>query len=159
MSEKPQTHNGDLAHLPPALLPLTEQKRWVVWDWELRKTKTAEKWTKPPRQADNPNRNAKSNDPSTWGSYGAAVAAVLAGNAAGVGFMLSGSDVGAGDLDHVRNPDSGAIKPWAEQLCAEAGNAYCEITVSGTGMRVIGKCAGPEMHRKFTFDRNTGAGV
>jgi hypothetical protein len=159
MSEKPETYNADLTHLPPALLPLTEQERWVVWDWELRKTKSSEKWTKPPRQARNPKHNAKSNDPSTWSSYDAAVGAVLAGNAAGIGFMLAGSDIGAGDLDHVRDPESGTIKPWAERLCAEANGAYCEITVSGAGMRIIGKCTGPEMHRKFTFDRKTGAGV
>src|SRR5262245_36289247 len=136
MTEKPQTHNADLAHLPPALLPLTEQRRWVVWDWELRKTK----WTKPPRQARNPKRNAKSNDPSTWDSYDAAVDAVLAGNAEGIGFMLSGSDIGAGDLDHVRDAGSGTVMSWAEQLCAEANNAYREVTVSGTGMRIIGRC-------------------
>jgi hypothetical protein len=153
--KKPQTHNADLRHLPPALLPLTEQKRWVVWDWELRKSK----WTKPPRQAGDPSRNARSNDPATWSSYDTAVSAVLAGNAAGVGFMLSGSNIGAGDLDHVRDPESGTVEPWAEQLCEEANGAYREITVSGAGVRVVGKCAGPEVHRKFTFDRKTGAGV
>ena len=58
MTNKPRTHNADLTRLPPALRPLTEQERWVVWDWEMRKTKSAEKWTKPPRQARNPNRNA-----------------------------------------------------------------------------------------------------
>src|SRR5262249_22495060 len=159
MTEKPQTHNGDLTHLPPALLPLTEQERWVIWDWELRKTKAGEKWTKPPRQAGNPKRNAKSNDPATWSPYDAAVKAVLAGNSAGIAFMLSGSDIGAGDLDHVGHPGSGAIESCAEQLGVEANGAYREITVSGAGMRIIGKCVGPEMHRKFTFDRKTGAGI
>src|SRR5262245_4312341 len=159
MTEKPQTHCKDLANLPPALLPLAEQKRWVVWDWQLRQTKLAEKWTNPPLQARDPRRNARSNDPSTWDTYEAAVNAVFDGNAAGIGFMLSGSDIGAGDLDHVRDPQSGAVEPWAERLCAEANGAYREITVSGGGLRIIGKCAGAEMHRKFTFDRKTGAGV
>jgi hypothetical protein len=55
MMNKPQTFNGDLANLPPALLPLTEQKRWLVWRWELRKTKNGkQKWTKPPFQALDP---------------------------------------------------------------------------------------------------------
>jgi hypothetical protein len=159
MTEKPKTYNADLANLPPALTPLTQEPRWVVWDWELRTNKNGEKWTKPPRQACDPRRNAKSNDPSTWAKYEAAVGAVLAGNAAGIGYMLSGSDIGAGDLDHVRDAESGAIEPWAEELCAEASGAYREVTVSGTGLRVIGKCTGPEMHRKFTFNLKTGAAI
>jgi hypothetical protein len=36
MKEKPKTHCGDLAHLPAALAPLTAERRWVVWPWELR---------------------------------------------------------------------------------------------------------------------------
>jgi hypothetical protein len=31
MMSKPQTFQGDLANLPAALRPLTEQNRWVVW--------------------------------------------------------------------------------------------------------------------------------
>ena len=78
MTTKPRTYNADLAHLPSALVPLTEEQRWVVWPWELRTTKSGkEKWTKPPRQARNPRRNARSNDPATWGSYMDAVAAVV----------------------------------------------------------------------------------
>lgn len=66
--ERPQTYNGDLKNLPPALLPLTADERWVVWPWEPRTTKGGrQKWTKPPRRAHNPNLNARSNDPSTWG--------------------------------------------------------------------------------------------
>jgi hypothetical protein len=80
--EKPRTYNGDLENLPPALLPLTAHERWVVWPWELRSTKNGKtKWTKPPRQVRDPSRNARSNDPSTWGSYTEAVAAVDAGGA------------------------------------------------------------------------------
>jgi hypothetical protein len=158
-SNRPQTFNGDLAHLPDALSPLTGQTRWVVWLWEWRATRAAGKWTKPPRQARDPGRNAKSNDPSTWSSYEDAVAAVTSGNADGIGFMLLGSGIGAGDLDHCRNPETGAVDPWAETLSVEADGAYREVTVSGGGLRVIGKVSGPEAHRKFTFDRNTGAGV
>jgi primase-polymerase (primpol)-like protein len=52
---KPQTFNADLSMLPPALLPLTQLKRWVVWRWELRASKSGrEKWTKPPYQPNTP---------------------------------------------------------------------------------------------------------
>ena len=156
--EKPRTYNGDLKNLPPALLPLTTHDRWVVWLWELRSTKNGKtKWTKPPRQVRDPSRNARSNDQSTWGSYPDAVAAVDAGNADGAGYMLKGSEIGAIDLDHCVDKDNGKLAPWAERLQNEAFGAYQEITVSGGGLRIIGKVSGPETHRKFTFDRKTGA--
>jgi hypothetical protein len=41
---KPATYNGDLANLPPALLPLTEKPRWCVWNWVFKE----DRWTKPP---------------------------------------------------------------------------------------------------------------
>jgi len=134
--EKPRTYNGDLKNLPPALLPLTTHDRWVVWPWELRTTKGGKsKWTKPPRQARDPSRNARSNDPSTWGSYADAVAAVADGNADGIGFMLRGSDIGAIDLDHCVDKENAKLVPWAERLHDEAAIAYQEITVSGGGLR------------------------
>jgi hypothetical protein len=160
VSNKPHTYSGDLAHLPSALIPLTEQPRWVVWHWEVRTTKGGkEKWTKPPRQARDPSRNARSNDPSTWGTYADAVAAVAAGAADGIGFMLKDSNIGAIDLDHCRDPENAEVDTWAEQLQIEADGAYQEVTVSGGGLRIIGTVSGSEVHRKFTFDRKTGAGV
>jgi len=157
---KPPTHNGDLAHLPAALIPLTEQQRWVVWPWELRTTKAGKsKWTKPPHQTRDPSRLARSNDPETWGSYSDAVAAVAAGNADGIGFMLKDSDIGAIDLDHCVDGENAKLVPWAERLHEEALGDYQEITVSGGGLRIIGKVNGPETHRKFTFDRKTSAGI
>jgi hypothetical protein len=159
MTEKPQTFNGDLAHLPTALRPLTDEARWLVWSWEWRTTKTGNgKWTKPPRQARDPSRNARSNDPLTWSSYDQAVARVTAGDADGIGYALSGSPIGACDLDHCREAD-GTVARWAEDLCNEANGAYREITVSGSGLRIIGTANGGETHRKFTFDRKSGAGV
>jgi hypothetical protein len=159
VTAKPRTHNADLAHLPEALVPLTEHKRWVVWPWELRTTKGGkEKWTKPPRLARDPKRNARSNDPSTWGSYTDAVAAVTAGNADGIGYMLKDSDIGAIDLDHCVDEESAKLDRWAEQLHEEALGAYQEITVSGGGLRIIGTVSGPELHRRFAFNRD-GAGI
>src|SRR6516225_11040582 len=102
MSPKPQTHSADLSNLPKALQPLTAERRWVVWPWQLRKSK----WTKPPRQARNPQCNARSNDPATWGDYADAVAAVAAGNADGIGYMLKDSNIGAIDLDHCVDQES-----------------------------------------------------
>src|SRR6516162_9451363 len=116
MTPKPRTFAADLGNLPKALQPLTAEKRWVVWPWELRKSK----WTKPPRQARNPKCNARSNDPTTWASYADAVAAVVAGNADGIGYMLQNSQIAAADLDHIRDAQTGELAGWAQRLCVEA---------------------------------------
>jgi hypothetical protein len=71
--------------------------------------------------------------------------------------MLRGSGIGAVDLDHV--VEDAKLLRWAEQLCAEASGTYQETTVSGAGLRIIGAASVPETHRKFTFDRKTGAGI
>jgi hypothetical protein len=133
----PVTHIADLAHLPKALQPLTEQKRWVVWRWDFRDGK----WTKPPFQCEYYREGAKSNDPSTWGTYEAAVATVAAGHADGIGFMLRDAEIAAADLDHVRDAQTGEIiVDWAKKACAEADELglYREVTVSGSGLRFIG---------------------
>jgi primase-polymerase (primpol)-like protein len=160
MPTKPKTHQGDLAHLPAAVQPLTQRDHWLLWNWELRATKSGkQEWTKPPRQARDPSRAAKSNDPKTWGPYRCALHAVQAHKADGIGYALLGSDIGAVDLDHVRDPATGTILRWAEQLVEEANGAYCEVTVSGAGLRLLGRATGEEIQRKFTFDRKTRAGI
>jgi primase-polymerase (primpol)-like protein len=147
---KPRTYTGNLQNLPKALLPLTEHPRWVCWSWELRDGK----WTKPPR---NPNTLdfAKSNAAATWGSYPDAVAMVEQGGADGIGFMLNGSDIGAGDLDHCCDPETGEIDDWARQAIAAANGAYVEITPSGTGLRILGTVSGSALHRKFKIPNTT----
>jgi len=109
--------------------------------------------------ARDPKCNAKSNDPATWGSYTDALNAVAAGKAAGIGYMLMNSNIGAIDLDHCVDRASAKLDPWAEKLHQEAADAYRERTVSGAGTRIVGTVSGPETQRKFTFDRKTGAGI
>src|SRR5262245_28835058 len=45
-------------------------------------------------------------------------------------------------------PTTGAIDRWASNLVAKVGS-YTEITVSGTGLRIIGHGVGPKLHRKL----------
>src|SRR5262245_31168734 len=106
--KKPITHNRkDLGILPQVLRPLITEQRWVNWIWELRTTDSGEKkWTKPPRQPSDPTRYAKSNDPSTWGSYAQAVRRWQDGDADGIGFMLKDSGIAALDLDHCCRRDA-----------------------------------------------------
>jgi hypothetical protein len=159
---KPHTYVADITQLPKALQHITRQKRWVVWRWQLRKRKNgAMAWTKPPYQCSNPKTPAKSNNPGTWGTYAEAVAAVAAGLADCIGFMLKDSEVAAADLDHARDAQTGEIIGWAKRLCVEADQLglYREVTVSGSGLRFIGLSHGSELHRKFTFDRKSGASI
>jgi hypothetical protein len=138
----PQTHCGDLANPPQALTPLCLAPRWVTWKWQLDNGR----WTKPPFRADNPERHAESDNRETWGDRHTAVRAVLAGKADGVGFVLTNSDIGAID------PATGAIEVWAQRVLDAAPDAYQEITVSGTGLRIIGIADGSGVHRAFKVD-------
>jgi hypothetical protein len=105
----PLTHCGDLTNPPAALSPLCLRDQWVAWKWQRGKNGA---WTKPPFRSDSPNQLAANNDPQSWGTYQSAVAAVSAGRADGVGFVLTGLNIGAIDLDHCRNSVTGKIDAW-----------------------------------------------
>jgi hypothetical protein len=57
---------GNHEPLPPALKPLIELPRWVIWRWAI--TGPGQR-TKVPYQAHNPRRKASTKNPSTWASY------------------------------------------------------------------------------------------
>lgn len=143
---KPRSLQGDLRRLPAALANLVEQPRWVVWRWELDARRT--RWTKVPYQPASTHRHAKANDPSTWSAHGAAVDVVDQGYADGIGYQLKDGEVGAFDLDDCRDPENGKIASWAWTLI-DAARSYTEVTVSGTGIRIIGTAQGDLVHRKF----------
>jgi hypothetical protein len=137
---KPDTLTGDLRRLPAALTPLVDLPCWVLWRWEMSETG---KWTKVPYQPNG--RKAKNNDPTTWSSYDTVISVVERFD--GIGFCLLSENIAAFDIDCCRDPDSGTIHPWAQSLVEKVGS-YTEITVSGTGLRIIGYGDGPKVHRK-----------
>ncbi len=47
-----------------------------------------------------------------------------------------GSALVVGDLDDCRDPQTGQIDPWAQQIL-NAGQTYAEVSVSGTGIRLL----------------------
>ena len=101
---KPTTHQGDLAKLPRALAPLVERPQWAVWRWTQQPNG---RWQKPPYQALDPQRHASTKDPDTWSDYATALAAVQAGKADGISYVLTEADPFAAiDLDHCRHPDT-----------------------------------------------------
>jgi hypothetical protein len=159
---KPDTFQlPDLRQLPAALERLQAAASWVCWQWTWKDgagPDGAGNWTKPPFIASNPKRFARNNDPKTWGTYAQACAAVTAGKADGIGFALQGSDIAAFDLDNCRDPKTGAIHP-AAQAIVDRSNSYCEITPSGTGLRVLGIGSDRYMHRKINNINGSGVSV
>ena len=147
---KPNRIATNLENFPHALAPLCQIAHWVLWRWEQRKGK----WTKPPFMAADPRRKAKNNDPATWASYEAVVAA--ANKADGIGFALFNTPFVAVDLDHCL--DGNEIDLWAKTWIEAANGAYVEVTPSGEGLRIIGLSAGEKLHRKWKI-KNARAGA
>ena len=150
--EKPETFHVDLLDLPKALEPLKAKPNWVTWKWKYvgADKKTGEdKWTKVPCQPDG-GVAAKTDDPKTWGSYEACVRTVKRGKVDGIGFCLLGSGFAAFDVDKCRDPATGDLRPYAQELLRRCGDTYAEVTVSGTGIRIIGSSdEKDETHKKY----------
>jgi hypothetical protein len=156
LRKKPSTFNGDITRLPAALAPLCELSNWVVWKWM---ANGSGKWTKPPFQSRCPSDNARNNAASTWSSLADSVEAVRNGVADGIGFVLTDTDIAAIDLDHCRDPLTSEIDPWAQEVIDMAAGAYVEITVSGTGVRVIGRGTGNKIHKNYKVEGREGARI
>src|SRR5262245_20824519 len=148
---RPTIYAGDLTKPPVALRPLLVRPQWAIWRLEW----TGNRWTKPPFRACNPQRHASTTDPSTWTDYATAVAAA-AEHGDGVSYILTPEDnLAAADIDHVRNPATGAITEWAQRLLEQAEHTYTEISPSGTGLRIWGIAAGAPLQRKFNLEHGT----
>ena len=146
---KPVTHQRDLAKLPRALAPLIERPQWAVWRWT---PKPNGGWQKPPFMAMQPERHVSTSDPNTWSGYTAALAAVQAGHADGISYVLTENDPFAAiDLDHCRCTITNSIDVWAQNFMQSAVTTYQEVTPSGAGVRIWGLADGDRLHRKFTF--------
>jgi putative DNA primase/helicase len=108
---------------------LRARDQWAGWRWETRDGKP----TKPPYRVDDPSQHASSTKPETWGTFEQAVAAVVAGDADGIGFALAPPFVGV-DLD--------AELPLNEQYAIMlALDSYAEKSPSGAGHHVIVKAS------------------
>src|SRR5262245_30474238 len=114
---KPDTFCADLTYLPEAIHGFTKEQRWCCWNWvpRINPDKTII-WTKPPFQPNG--QHAKSNDPSTWCRFPQALDGVLIGKFDGLGYMLSGTQVAAVDLDKCRDAATGALEQWASDIVA-----------------------------------------
>ena len=146
--ENVQQIHTSITNLPVALAELTTRSNWVLWRWETVNSNR----TKVPYQPNG--MKASTTDRSTWSSYVAVTAAcerASHGKAfSGIGFCLD-EDISAFDIDNCRDLETGMLHPWAANLIARA-QSYTEITISGTGIRIIGLGLGPKIHKKQRVD-------
>jgi hypothetical protein len=108
---------------------------FVGWRYEQRVG--GAKPTKVPYRAAAPRHRASSTDRGTWTGFETAVAAYEKGQFDGIGFGLRKEDrIVVWDLDGCRDPETGAIEPWAHQIISRL-NSYAEPSPSGTGVHIL----------------------
>ena len=147
-AEIPQTQNNSLDWIPQELRNLPN---WIEWrlDDEDGKVPFIPKT----------NRWASVNDPATWRRF-EDIKNIPVTNRGGIGFVLGGESktrklIGV-DLDGCLHPD-GTITSWARKIIRMLPS-YCEITPSGTGLR-IWTCGNlPAGDRMFKFNPEIGVG-
>jgi primase-polymerase (primpol)-like protein len=111
---------------------LRKLRQWVVWRREVRDGKE----TKVPYRPGNPNRRASTTDPTTWGTFGQALAAVDRGQGDGIGFVFSAEDPFCGiDLDDCCS-ETGELNAAATAIVEDL-DSYTELPPSRTGVHVI----------------------
>jgi putative DNA primase/helicase len=120
---------------------LTERPQWVCWRLETRDDKP----TKVPYTPYTDFR-ASSTDLMDWKTFEEAVDAYRASVSdssfarpySGIGFVFSSADPFVGiDLDHCRDPETGATQPWAQKIISRVQEGYIEVSPSGTGIHII----------------------
>jgi putative DNA primase/helicase len=92
---------------------------------------------------------ASSTNPKTWSTFDQAVTAYTTVNGYdGIGLTLTPDTGLVGiDLDHCRNPDSGDIAAWTQDISGRM-QAYTEVSPSGEGLRLFAKATLPPQGRK-----------
>jgi hypothetical protein len=121
---------------------LCERDQWVLWRYET----VRDRETKVPYTVRG--RRASSTSPQTWASYDDVIAARNGHD--GIGYVLAPTDPYVGfDLDLCVNED-GDIHEAACDL-VETMDSYCELSPSGSGLRIIARA---ELHsdRRETAD-------
>lgn len=160
----PETANnaspsGELPPVSPQLPPFPPElqtlEQWVIFRLETRDGKA----TKVPYNT-HTGSMASVRNPTTWSTFAEARATCDRLGAGGIGFVFSDFDPYFGiDLDKCHDPETGIIEPWAQEIIDRfLPYAYIEISISGTGVHIIGRGAlPPGGNRKGlieTYDHN-----
>jgi putative DNA primase/helicase len=108
---------------------LQARPTWLTWNYEARDGKQ----TKIPIDV-HTGKLASTTNPETWATFQEAV--TKRNGAAGLGFVFDGSGICGIDLDKCRDPKTGEIQSWAQEII-RALDSYTEISPSGTGVHII----------------------
>ena len=109
-------------------------RQWVVWRAEPRPGKP--KLAKAPYQPRTGHR-ARTDKPSTWGTFAQARARYQQGGWQGLGFVFTAGDPYCGiDLDNCRDPETEGVASWAWELIHTL-DSYTEISPSGRGLHIL----------------------
>ena len=104
-------------------------------------------------------KGAKAGEPSTWGTFEQAILGVELGTFDGIGFeFATGGGIVGIDLDHVVNPETGEVQPWALEI-VQRMDSYTEFSPSGTGLHIFVRGDIPSRGRKKTLNKDTGEAV
>jgi putative DNA primase/helicase len=85
-------------------------------------------------------RKARTNDPGTFGTFNQ-----CRGDQRGL-VLSDSSSVGGVDLDGCRDPNSGRLAAWAQQIITDFGS-YAEVSPSGTGVHIF--AAGKPVNTRY----------
>lgn len=102
------------------------------------------KLDKVPYDPKKPEKKARVNDPSTWGTFDQALEAAKNPKCKydGIGFVFSDDDPFTGiDLDHC--VENGSILPWAQDIINRL-NSYSELSPSLTGVHIYTEAIKPK---------------
>lgn len=131
MTNRPTPLAPIFDNLPAAL---TAQPSWVLWSYALKDSK----WTKVPKQPGG--SNASTANPATWGSFNTVRTAYHPNKFDGVGIVLTGKPLTNGlflvglDFDHCL---ADGVLDDAPRNAVDQLDTYCEISPSGTGIRLF----------------------
>lgn len=133
-----QPPRPDALPFEPGSVPdkLRERDTWVCWRYEFRPNR--DKCTKVPRDAER-GGNADPTGPESWTDFETTLAFYERDNTDtdGLGFVVHDGDTLAGiDLDDCREPDTGDLKPWADDVLDRV-DSYAEASPSGTSIRLF----------------------
>jgi putative DNA primase/helicase len=131
MDERLSTFMAQLQPLALAAIPPTLRRGrcHVVWRPELRRDNKIGKAPYSPRGF-----RASATNPRSWGTFAEAVQAYQRGGYAGIGYVLVGGVLFV-DLDHCREPVTGALTPTAQALIERLAS-YAEASPTGTGVHI-----------------------
>ncbi len=138
-TSEPSSNDGLAFRLPPPVdsykIPtgLKSYPFWVCWkSIEVSGKKKPLKVPYDPKTGEAANVTKE----STWGNFEQAFSVFNKGGYSGIGVVFNDTGLAGIDLDDCRNPKTGELKEWAEDIILFIGS-YTEVSPSGTGVKIF----------------------